>query len=197
LIRVSFMSIYQINSELNHLIFWFFGWIRFNYQISDHLEVVWFKVQVWVKTLKGVCYVCQLKVRVILGQFSVLSVFLLSLLSLAFVLGSDIKKMQRVIRSKQSQIRILLQNFILSSFTQLNITPNPIVGLSWNLTWRSRTYWSMLGKVSGESEFGKDLRYRSEHAIRILLLISFWLVDFLFGKDPFPTRMWEFLLGIF
>jgi hypothetical protein len=56
------------------------------------LEVVWFKVQVWVKTLKGVCYVRQLKVRVILGQFSVLSVFLLSLLSLAFVLGSDIKK---------------------------------------------------------------------------------------------------------
>jgi hypothetical protein len=30
-----------------------------------------------------------------LGQFSVLSVFLLSLLSLAFVLVSDIKKMQR------------------------------------------------------------------------------------------------------
>jgi hypothetical protein len=42
---------------------------------------------------KGVCYVRQLKVHVILGQFSVLSVFLLSLLSLlAFVLGSVIKK---------------------------------------------------------------------------------------------------------
>jgi hypothetical protein len=40
---------------------------------------------------KGVCYVRQLKVHVILGQFSVLSV-LLSLLSLTFVLGSDIKK---------------------------------------------------------------------------------------------------------
>jgi hypothetical protein len=36
-----------------------------------------------------------LKVHVILGQFSVLNFFLLSLLSLAFVLGFDIKKMQR------------------------------------------------------------------------------------------------------
>jgi len=46
---------------------------------------------------KGVCYVRQLKVHVILGKFSVLGVFLLSLLSLfTFVLGSDIKnKMQR------------------------------------------------------------------------------------------------------
>jgi hypothetical protein len=33
-----------------------------------------------------------LKVHVILGQFSVLGVFLLSLLSLAFILGYDIKK---------------------------------------------------------------------------------------------------------
>jgi hypothetical protein len=41
---------------------------------------------------KGVCYVHQLKAYVILGQFSVLSVFLLSLLSLAFVLSSDVKK---------------------------------------------------------------------------------------------------------
>ena len=41
-----------------------------------------------------VCYVRQLKVYVIFGQFSVLNVFLLSLLSLAFFLGFDIKKMQ-------------------------------------------------------------------------------------------------------
>jgi hypothetical protein len=41
---------------------------------------------------KVVYYVHQLKIHVILGQFSVLNVFLLSLLSLAFVLGSDIKK---------------------------------------------------------------------------------------------------------
>ena len=41
---------------------------------------------------KGVCYVHQLKVLVILGQFLVLSVFLLSLLSLAFVLSSNKKK---------------------------------------------------------------------------------------------------------
>jgi hypothetical protein len=40
------------------------------------------------------------------------------------------------------------------------------------------------GKFSGESEFGKDLRYRSEHAIQILLFTFFWPVDFLFGKDP-------------
>jgi hypothetical protein len=39
-----------------------------------------------------VCYVRQLKVYVMFGQFSVLNVFLLSLLSLAFFLGSDIKK---------------------------------------------------------------------------------------------------------
>jgi hypothetical protein len=32
--------------------------------------------------------------------------------------------------------------------------------------------------------------------IRILLFTSFWLVDFLFGKDPFRTRMWELVLGI-
>jgi hypothetical protein len=36
-----------------------------------------------------------LKVHVILGQFLILGVFLLLLLSLAFVLGYDIKKMQR------------------------------------------------------------------------------------------------------
>jgi len=43
---------------------------------------------------KEVCYVHRLKVHVILGQYSVLSVFLLSLLSLDFILSSDIKKMQ-------------------------------------------------------------------------------------------------------
>jgi len=39
---------------------------------------------------KGVCYIRQLKVYVIFGRFSILSVFLLSLLSLVFILGYDI-----------------------------------------------------------------------------------------------------------
>jgi len=55
-------------------------------------------------------------------------------------------------------------------------------------------YW---GKVSGELEFRKDLWYRSEQTAQILLFTSFWLVDFLFGKVSFPTRMWELVLRIF
>ena len=39
---------------------------------------------------KGVYYIRQLKVYVIFGRFSILSVFLLSLLSLVFILGYDI-----------------------------------------------------------------------------------------------------------
>jgi septal ring factor EnvC (AmiA/AmiB activator) len=56
------------------------------------LKAIWFRV---LFGPKEVCYVRQLKVHVILGQFSVLNFFLLSLLSLAFVLGFDIKKTQR------------------------------------------------------------------------------------------------------
>jgi hypothetical protein len=56
-------------------------------------------------------------------------------------------------------------------------------------------YISML--ETGESEFGKDLWYRSEQAVWILLFTSFWIVDFLFDKDFFPTRMWQFILEIF
>jgi hypothetical protein len=49
----------------------------------------------------------------------------------------------------------------------------------------------MLGYIFRESTFGKDLQYRSEQAIQIMLFTFFILVDFLFGKDPFPTRMWS------
>jgi hypothetical protein len=56
-------------------------------------------------------------------------------------------------------------------------------------------YISML--ETGESEFGKDLWYRSEQAVWILLFTSFWIVDFLFDKDFFSTRMWQFVLEIF
>jgi hypothetical protein len=91
LIGVSFASIYQINLELNQT--WYssvLAWIRSRYQISDHLKVVWFKV---LFGSKEVCYARQLKVHIILAQFSVLCVFLFSFLSLlAFILGSDIKK---------------------------------------------------------------------------------------------------------
>jgi len=52
------------------------------------------------------------------------------------------------------------------------------------------------GKVSSELEFRKDLWYRSEQTVQILLFTFFWLVDFLFGKVPFPTKMWELVLGI-
>jgi hypothetical protein len=58
---------------------------------------------------KGVCYVRQLKVHVIFCQFSVLSVFLLSLLSLAFVLGSDIKKFKESITIFMYSDKILWQ----------------------------------------------------------------------------------------
>jgi hypothetical protein len=50
-----------------------------------------------------------LKVHVILGQFSVLSVFFLSLLSLAFILGSDIKKSKGSITIR---ISCLLRGFM-------------------------------------------------------------------------------------
>jgi len=52
-------------------------------------------------------------------------------------------------------------------------------------------------KFSGESEFGKDLRFRSEWAVWILLFTSFWPVDFLFGNNPFFKRMWQLVLGFF
>jgi septal ring factor EnvC (AmiA/AmiB activator) len=55
------------------------------------LKVIWFRV---LFGPKEVCYVRQLKVHVILGQFSILNFFSLSLLSLAFILGFNIKKMQ-------------------------------------------------------------------------------------------------------
>jgi hypothetical protein len=56
LIYVSFAFIYQINLELNQT--WYssvLAWILSKYQISDHLEVVWFRVSFFGS--KGVCYV--------------------------------------------------------------------------------------------------------------------------------------------
>ena len=53
------------------------------------------------------------------------------------------------------------------------------------------------GKLLGELKFRKDLWYRSEQAVWIFLFTSFWLVDFLFGKNHLFTRMWEHVLGIF
>jgi hypothetical protein len=81
-------------------------------------------------------------------------------------------------------------NFLLSSFTLLSITPNPIVVSSWIWQENSRGIGLCWGKVSDESEFEKNMRYRSEQTVWFLLFTSFWLMDFQFGKDPFPTRMW-------
>jgi hypothetical protein len=56
-------------------------------------------------------------------------------------------------------------------------------------------YISML--ETGKSKFEKDLWYRSKQAVWILLFTSFWIVDFLFDKDCFPTKMWQLVLKIF
>jgi len=53
-----------------------------------------------------------------------------------------------------------------------------------------------LPKCLGELKVGKDLQCSLEQAVRILLFISFWHVNFLFGKDPFPTRMGQLVLEI-
>jgi len=47
----------------------------------------------------------------------------------------------------------------------LNITLNQTIGLSLDFTRRFKRYFSILGKLSGESEFGKALGYRSEQAV--------------------------------
>jgi len=68
--------------------------------------------------------------------------------------------------------------------------PEILHGVSWHvfLPWV---------KISGPSEFRKASQYRSTEVVRILLFTSFWLVDFLFGKDAFPIRTWQLVLGIF
>ena len=63
----------------------------------------------------------------------------------------------------------------------------------------SRSIFLCWDKISGESEFRKDLWYQSEQIVWILLFIAFWLVDFYIWQWSFSYKyvtacFWNFLV---
>ena len=82
---------------------------------------------------------------------------------------------------------------VLQQQSYFSIRPLDIAEILRGVSWHVFLPWV---KISAQLEFGKTSQYGSIEVVRILLFTSFWLVNFLFGKDPFPIRIWQLVLGI-